>query len=190
MTSTVSLTLSPTRRREFPIEATIAAAKRGDPKAFATLYDTHVGRVYAICLRMAGDPVRAGELVQDVFVRVWERLGSFRGESAFATWLHRLTVNVVLAGHRADRRRRGRVILGEDLAPGGADGPTPKSHPGLLIDLEHAVATLPRLLREVFVLHDVEGVPHGEIAELLSIPVGTCRSHLFQARRRLREVLQ
>jgi RNA polymerase sigma-70 factor (ECF subfamily) len=176
VTTTAFLTLTATRGPELEIEATIAAAKRGDPEAFAAL-------------RMTGDPTRAGELAQDVFVRVWERLGSFRGDSAFATWLHRLAVNVVLASRRAEGRRRARIVPGEDVGPGRSDGPGRPRDPGLLVDLERAVAALPTTLREVFVLHDVEGYPHGEIADLLEIPVGTCRSHLFHARRTLREAL-
>ena len=184
-----SLTLTASPPREHPIESTIAAAQRGDAAAFAALHDRYAGRVHAICLRMAGDPVLAGELVQDVFVRVWERLGSFRGESAFGTWLHRLAVNVVLSRRRAEGRRRARVVPGEELAPSRIDHPGRGRDPGLRLDLERAVSALPTILREVFVLHDVEGFPHGEIAELLRIPVGTCRSHLFRARRTLREAL-
>lgn len=189
MSTTGTLTLTAGRGRELPIESTIAAARRGDSRAFATLHDRYAGRVYAICLRISGDPVRAGELVQDVFVRVWERLDSFGGESAFGTWLHRLAVNVVLSSRRAEGRRRARIVPGEELAPARFDGAGRDPDPGLVIDLERAVARLPEILREVFVLHDVEGFPHGEVADLLAIPVGTCRSHLFRARRNLREAL-
>jgi RNA polymerase sigma-70 factor (ECF subfamily) len=184
-----SLPLTVPLAREVVIDATVMRARDGDPDAFARLYDSHAPRVHAICLRLSGDPARAGELLQDVFVRAWERLGSFRGESAFGTWLHRLTVNVVLQRARGDQRRVRRIALGDDLAPKGIDGPTRALEPGLRLDLEQAVAGLPEVLREVFVLHDVEGFQHGEIAALLNIPIGTSRSHLFRARRLLREVL-
>jgi RNA polymerase sigma-70 factor (ECF subfamily) len=171
------------------IDDTVQRAQRGDADAFGRLYDAHAPRVQAVCLRLSGDPVRAGELLQDVFVHAWQRLGTFRGESAFGTWLHRLAVNVVLQRARGDQRRIRRVVLGDDLSLGGVDGPARSPEPGFRIDLEQAVAGLPEVLRRVFVLHDIEGFPHDEIAALLEIPVGTCRSHLFRARRMLREVL-
>jgi RNA polymerase sigma-70 factor (ECF subfamily) len=184
-----SLLQAATLTREAPIDVTLTRALDGDPEAFAVLYDAHAPRVYAVCLRLSGDPARAGELLQDVFVRVWERLDSFRGESAFGTWLHRLAVNVVLQGARGDHRRVRRVALGDDLTPDGIDGVSRAADPGLRLDLEQAVAALPATLRQVFVLHDAEGFRHEEIASLLGIPIGTSRSHLFRARRLLREVL-
>lgn len=184
-----SLPLPATLAREVVIDATVIRARDGDPDAFARLYDAHAPRIHAVCLRLSGDPARAGELLQDVFVRAWERLDSFRGESAFGTWLHRLAVNVVLQRARGDQRRTRRVALGDDLAPKGIDVPARVAEPGLRLDLEQAVAGLPAVLRQVFVLHDAEGFQHEEIATLLDIPIGTCRSHLFRARRLLREVL-
>ncbi len=129
------------------------------------------------------------DLVQDVFVRAWSQLDSFRGESAFGTWLHRLAVNVVLQQRRADRRRRGRIIGEADLPIGSPPAATRPVDPATRLDLEDALAALPELLRDVFVLHDVEGYRHDEIAKLLGCPVGTSRSHLFRARRLLRERL-
>jgi len=175
--------------REGPIESSLAAARRGDPEAFGALYDAHAGRVHAICLRMSGDPAHAAELVQDVFLKVWEGLPGFRGDSSFTTWLHRVAVNVVLQARRGDRRRRDRVALVEDHPGAAATAATPPTDAALAIDLERAVAALPEVLRTVFVLHDVEGYRHEEIAAVLEIPIGTCRSHLFRARRHLREEL-
>lgn len=175
--------------REGPIESGLAAARQGDPDAFGALYDAHAGRVHALCLRMSGDSVRAAELVQDVFLKVWEGLPGFREESAFTTWLHRIAVNVVLQARRTDRRRQGRVALLEDHPAAAAHAATPPVDGALAIDLERAVAALPELLRTVFLLHDVEGYRHEEIAALLELPTGTCRSHLFRARRHLREEL-
>src|SRR3712207_5395510 len=118
-------------------DSAIARAQRGDVAAFEELYREHAGRVYALCLRMSGDRMRAGELMQDVFVRVWERLASFRGEAHFGSWLHRLAVNVVLATARSERRRDARVTLAEDLAAAERDGQSDRRavDPGLGVDL-------------------------------------------------------
>ena len=166
----------------------IRRAQQGDRTAFEALYRAHAGRVYALCLRLTADRALAEERTQDAFVRAWERLATFRGESAFSSWLHRLTVNEVLLGRRAERRREQRVVTSDDPAalerPGGAD-----PSPGSALDLERAVAALPAGAREVFVLHDVEGYRHEEIAELTGIAVGTSKAQLFRARRLLREAL-
>src|ERR687896_2255794 len=137
-------------------DAALAAA--GDRTAFERLYRRHVDRVYTLCARMAGDRTRAEELTQDVFVRAWEKLHLFRGESSFATWLHRLAVNVVLNERKTEGRRRTRFeeedeehgmdsfigVVGMPLAPGD------------LLDLEKAITRLPPGARRVFTLHDVE----------------------------------
>jgi RNA polymerase sigma-70 factor (ECF subfamily) len=163
----------------------IRLAQAGDAGAFRVLYQSHVGRVYAICLRLAGDRSQAQELTQDVFVQVWRQLGSFRRESAFATWLHRVAVNEVLGRFRA-RSRRLRHESAEDLdqydPPAAPGGPPP-------IDLEQAIARLPAGARQVFVLHDVEGFQHDEIASLAGIAVGTSKAQLHRARRLLKESL-
>lgn len=166
------------------------AARAGDPDAFAALYDAHAGRVHALCLRLAGDPALAAELVQDVFVRTWEQLGSFRGDSSFTTWLHRLAVNVVWQHHRSGGRRRRRVAGEGDLPGVLPDAPARAPDPGLRLDLEHAIGALPDQARMVFVLHDVEGLSHEEVADRLGIAAGTSRAHLFRARRQLREILR
>lgn len=177
--------------------ALIHRAQQGDQAAFAALYREHVGRVYALCLRLTADPARAEELTQDAFVRAWERLASFRGESAFSSWLYRLTVNVVWLDLRTTRRRVARVFTTDDPAtlegPGQSAGEASGKGPGALglsLDLERAVAALPAGAREVFVLHDVEGYRHEEIAELTGIAVGTSKAQLFRARRLLREALR
>ncbi|HEX2682025.1 MAG TPA: sigma-70 family RNA polymerase sigma factor [Candidatus Dormibacteraeota bacterium] len=166
----------------------IQRAQQGDEAAFEALYRAHVGRVYALCLRLTADRREAEEFTQDTFVRVWERLASFRGESAFSSWLHRVTVNVVFLGLRASRRRAKRVVTTDDPATlerlGDAAAPA-----GGRLDLERAVQALPPGSREVFVLHDVEGYRHEEIAALLGVAVGTSKAQLFRARRLLREAL-
>lgn len=166
----------------------IQRAQQGDQAAFEQLYRAHVGRVYALCLRLTADRARAQELTQDAFVRVWERLASFRGESAFSSWLYRLTVNVVFLSQRAGRRRALRVFTTDDLETWERPVDAQSTAAGQL-DLERAIATLPPGAREVFVLHDVEGYRHHEIAQLTGIAVGTSKAQLFRARRLLREAL-
>jgi len=165
---------------------TIQRAQAGDATAFRALYDAHAGRVYALCLRLAGDRQQAEEHVQDVFVRAWERLESFRGESAFSTWLHRLAVNEVLQARRAAGRRAARVELADD---GGASREAGQRPAAPSSDLGQAIARLPEGARTVFVLHDVEGYQHDEIAQMTGIAVGTSKAQLFRARRLLREAL-
>ncbi|HEY6090932.1 MAG TPA: RNA polymerase sigma factor [Gemmatimonadales bacterium] len=169
-------------------ENLIARAQAGDQGAFRDLYRLHVGRVYALCIRLTGDARDAEERTQDVFVRLWDKLGSFRGESAFSSWLHRLAVNVVFNERRTTVRRERRVMPAAEPATlerhrgGGTEG--------LSIDLERAIAELPDGAREVFVLFDVEGYGHAEIAELTGIAQGTSKAQLFRARRLLREKLE
>jgi RNA polymerase sigma-70 factor (ECF subfamily) len=164
----------------------VARAQAGDQQAFRDLYQEHVGRVYALCLRLTADAVAAEERTQDVFVRLWDKLRTFRGESAFSSWLHRLTVNVVLNERRTSGRRAQRVAVVANPEGVGEDG----SLAGLGLDLERAIARLPEGAREVFVLYDIEGYGHAEIAELVGIAVGTSKAQLFRARRLLREMLE
>jgi len=171
------------------VTETVRRAQQGDVAAFERLYRENVDRIYALCLRMTGDGVRAQELAQDVFVRAWEKLGGFEGKSAFSTWLHRLAVNVVLGSRRAEGIRVGKVFGTDDLE--AYETPPPRSRdPGDSLDLERAIAQLPPGARTVFVLHDVEGYKHEEIAELHGIAVGTCKAQLHRARRLLREALE
>jgi RNA polymerase sigma-70 factor (ECF subfamily) len=176
-----------------PRDPTVSRAQHGDVEAFGKLYRDHAGRVFALCVRMSGDRVRAQELMQDVFVRAWERLGSFRGDASFGSWLHRLAVNVVLTTARTDRRREARVALVEDLAVtetrAGGSSAVMTADPGTAIDLEQAIAALPPGARSAFVLHDVEGFSHAEIAELTGLAEGTIRAQLHRARKLLMEAL-
>ena len=160
----------------------VALAASGDARAFERLYRAHSARVHSLVRRMLGDD-DADEVTQDVFVRVWQKLGTFRGESAFSTWLHRLAVNVVLA-RRAElgtRRRR----FHDDDAPLELVSARPRS-PESVMDFEQALARLPEGARQVFVLHDVEGYRHEEIAEMLGLATGTSKSQLHRARMALR----
>jgi RNA polymerase sigma-70 factor (ECF subfamily) len=136
---------------------------------------------------MAG-PEAADELTQDVFVRVWQKLGTFRGESAFGTWLHRLAVNVIIERFRTLGTTRDRFL--PDGEPVLEATPAPlRARPDLAMDLDAAIAILPGGAREIFVLHDVEGYRHEEIAGLLGISSGTSKSQLHRARHTLRSLL-
>jgi RNA polymerase sigma-70 factor (ECF subfamily) len=174
------------RRMQTVSDLVVRRAQAGDQEAFGDLYRAHAGRVYALCLRLEADAARAEELTQDVFVRAWERLGSYRGESAFGTWLFRLAVNVVLGDRRSAWRRSKRLLVTDD--PGAYERPSDLSH-GPNLDLEQAIASLPPGARTVFVLHDVEGYTHDEIAGISGIAEGTSKAQLFRARRLLREAL-
>lgn len=167
---------------------TVRRAQRGGRAAFEQIYREHVRRVYALCLRTCGDASRAEELTQDVFVHTWEVIESFRGKSAFSSWLHRLTVNVVLSDFRSEKRRTSRVMGTDDLEP--FDRTDDAVELGGVIDLEDAISRLPPQARLIFVLHDIEGYRHEEIAELLGVAIGTSKAQLHRARKLLREVLE
>ncbi|MEP6857313.1 MAG: sigma-70 family RNA polymerase sigma factor [Gemmatimonadales bacterium] len=167
----------------------IRRAQAGDVDAFELLYREHAGRIFALCLRLqAGDSADATELMQDVFIKAWRRISTFRGDCAFTSWLHRMTVNTMLENARSDRRRIARVLPMDDtsLLPGAARS----SGVELRMDMENAIASLPKGARLAFVLHDVEGYQHQEIAEQLSVSVGTIKAQLHRARRLLRERLE
>lgn len=168
----------------------IRAAQRGDSAAFERVYRAHVGRVHALALRLTGDRERAEQLVQDAFVRAWRKLETYRGESAFGTWLHRLTVNVFLLDARA--RRRDLFREGAELSPDeGEDTRSVRaSDHADRIDLERAVARLPEGARVAFVLHDIQGYSHQEIADMSGVAASTIRVQLLRARRRLMQELE
>ena len=166
----------------------IARAKSGNERAFEDLYRIHVGRVYAVCLRILGDHYRAEEVTQQVFIRSWIKLASFRGEGSFGSWLHRLAVNAALNELKASALMQIQYSSLEDL-------PTESSYQGsfseeMQMDLEKAVAALPTGARVVFVLHEIEGFNHKDIATKLGLANGTCKAQLFRARKLLREALK
>lgn len=169
--------------------APATAAEEGRSAQLERLYRDHADRIHGLCLRMSGDDVRAAELTQDVFVRAWEQLDRLRADSDAGAWLWRLATNVVLNAMRSERRRLARVA--------------PVAEPGLLeraelgtplpvrrLSLDAAIARLPDRAREVFVLHDVEGFAHTEVAEMLGVAEGTVRAHLHRARTSMREMLR
>jgi len=181
--------LSTKREDEAAALDSIRRAQAGDVDAFELLYREHAGRVFALCLRLqAGNSADATELMQDVFIKAWRRLATFRGDCAFSSWLHRMAVNTMLENARSNRRRLARVLPMDDtsLLPGAARS----SGVELKMDMEDAIASLPKGARLAFVLHDVEGFQHQEIAEQLSVSVGTVKAQLHRARRLLRERLE
>jgi RNA polymerase sigma-70 factor, ECF subfamily len=174
----------------------IQRASKGDPIAFECLYRSHCKRVYAICLRMVGNSTDAEDLTQEAFLLLFRKLHTFRGESAFSTWLHRLAVNTVLMHLR--RRSLPAVSMEGDFAADGETTPTSVdiATSDLLlegsidrINLGRCIAQLPVGSREIFVLHDIQGYQHNEIAEMLGRSEGVSKSQLHRARKRLRELL-
>lgn len=169
-------------------EELVRRAQAGDAEAFDELYEQNVDRVFAVCLRMVASVPRAEELTQDTFVRAWQKLASFRGESAFSSWLHRLAVNVVLEDGRREQRREAHVMMVDD--PARYDRAVGEASPEIRLDLERAIAALPRGARTILVLFDIEGYRQDEIGAMLGIAVGTVKAQLHRARRLLRESLE
>jgi len=165
--------------------ADAAAAARGDTRAFERIYARHVARIHSLARRMIG-PEEADDATQEVFVRAWTKIASFRGDAAFGTWLHRLAINVLLGRRASLATHRGRFIEADAAFTTVAARP-PSTE--LRMDFETAVERLPSGARQVLVLHDVEGYKHEEIADMLGISIGTSKSQLHRARMALREHL-
>jgi RNA polymerase sigma-70 factor (ECF subfamily) len=174
-------------------DASIANALAGDRMSgFEQLYRRYYRRVYSICLRMCGNVAEAEDLTQEVFIQLHRKLGSFRGESAFTTWLHRLTVNQVLM-HFRKRSVRSELTTEDGEMPDSIDPDTLNPEAMPIVDriaLENAIAQLPPGYRAVFVLHDIEGYEHEEIAKILGCSAGTSKSQLHKARFKLRRLLK
>ncbi|MFQ5704323.1 MAG: RNA polymerase sigma factor [Gemmatimonadales bacterium] len=166
----------------------VRQVQAGDAAAFERIYEIHVRRIYALCLRMLADATLADELTQDIFVRAWEAVGSFKFQSAFGTWLHRLSVNVVLGYLRSEKNRLNRIIpVGDELDT--YLGEVRHAMPETKIDVERAIAGLPQGAKEVLILHDIQGYRYREIAEMIGTAEGTIKSQLNRARRLVREAL-
>jgi len=174
----------------------LARVKRGDAQAFEYLYHLHKSRVYSLCLRMVGNPAEAADLTQEAFLQLFRKVQTFRGESAFSTWLYRLVVNVVLMHLR--KKGLPTVSLEETTEAEGEEEPRREIGAADLrlvgsidrVMLEAALEKLPPGYRLVFVLHDIEGYEHNEIAEMLDCSIGNSKSQLHKARLRLRELLR
>jgi RNA polymerase sigma-70 factor (ECF subfamily) len=159
----------------------VAAAAAGSSVAFESLYRRHVPRVYALCLRMTGQPATAEDCVQEAFVQAWRNLSRFETRSAFGTWLHRIAVNTVLQQHRRHRESLGAVDSAEREVADVLDDAT-TADPGLARDLESALSSLPRGARQALVLVGIYGHTHEEAADMLGIAVGTCKAQVHRAR--------
>lgn len=166
----------------------IRRARSGDGAAFDGLYALSAGRVFALLLRLCADREKAERLTQDTFVHAWQRLSTFRGQSRFTSWLHRIAVNLMLMDARAESRREARVMTVADeilhIAPGRDTDLDDR------MDIERAIALLPRGARAALVLHDIEGYTHDQIAEMTGVSPGTVRSQVHRARRLLQERLK
>lgn len=191
ITNTLIMTATAERTQPASDLELARAAAAGDTSAFESLYNQHHRRVYSLCVRMLGHTSQAEDLTQEVFLQVHRKLGSFRGDSAFTTWLHRLTVNQVLMHFR----KRG-VKLEHTSEEGDftniIETPIQSTRRISMVErlaLERAISELPPGYRTVFVLHDVEGYEHEEISGLLKVSIGTSKSQLHKARMRLRELL-
>jgi RNA polymerase sigma-70 factor (ECF subfamily) len=170
------------------LEHWVARAREGDSAAYERVYRACASRVHALCLRMSGNQQQAEELTQDVFVRAWQRLASFRGESQFTTWLHRLAVNLVLQERRARARRQSRELSEPDIEAYAHAAVA--AMPGTKVDLERAIAALPEGARKVLVLRDVQGYRYQEIAGLTGVSLGTVKAQIHRARALIREALE
>jgi len=175
----------------------IRAVCNGDSGAFEHLYKLHGRRVYSLCLRLTGDPAEAEDLTQEAFLQMFRKIHTFRGEARFSTWLYRLTVNVVLA--RLRKKRYPEISLDATVEPGEGDSKPLMELGGIdlrlsavldHVNLSQAIQQLPDGYKQMFILHDVEGYDHREIAKVLGCSVGNSKSQLFKARVRLRKLLQ
>jgi RNA polymerase sigma-70 factor (ECF subfamily) len=175
----------------------VRLAQHGDAAAFERIYRLHSRKVYSLCLRMVGDPTEAEDLTQDVFLQLFRKIDTFRGESAFSTWLHRMSVNIVLMRFR--KKPIAQVPLDtisnpeEEFSARSKELGVPDLHLNGVIDrltLQAAIDELPAGYKAMFILHDIQGYNHGEIAEIFGCSVGNSKSQVHKARMRLRELLQ
>ena len=180
--------VTPGRASDF---ALAQRAAQGDIEAFEELFRLHRRLVYGLCLRMTQNVAEAEDVTQEVFVLLFRKIGGFRGEASFTTWLHRLTVNQVLMRFRKNKSRREDALEDEDLQPHESFRPSSPKAAQLIdrITLESAIARLPPGYRAAFILHDIEGYEHEEVARILGCAVGTSKSQLHKARTKLRKML-
>jgi len=166
--------------------AWIRQAQRSDARAFEALYRLHIDKVYGLCLRMTGNVSEAEDCAQEAFIQAWNKLEKFRGDSAFATWLHRIAVNTVLGRIRKSKREQDRIEAVAQTAP----APLSTGDTGELRDLSEAIDRLPQGARHVFLLHAVYGYSHDEAGSMLGIAAGTSKAQLHRARRLLAQQLE
>jgi len=179
------------------LRETVRLAQKGDAAALETIYQLHSRRVYALCLRMLGDPTEAEDLAQEAFLQLFRKIHTFRGESAFSSWLHRLTANVVLMSFR---RKKAVTTSLDEMTRIDDESEVPRHEVGSAdlrlagvfdrINLQTAIDQLPEGYRTMFILHDVHGYEHNEIAQIFGCSIGNSKSQLHKARKRLRELLR
>ena len=179
------------------LDPTIVRAQQGDASAFESLYRQHSRRVYGLCLRMVSDPFEAEDLAQEAFLQLFRKIHTFRGESAFSSWLHRLTANVVLMSFR---KKKAHLTSLDEMTRVNDDDSGQKLEIGEVdvrltgmfdrVNLQSAIDSLPEGYKRMFLLHDLHGYEHNEIAEILACSVGNSKSQVHKARKRLREVLR
>ena len=167
----------------------VARCRAGDVEAFETIYNQHAARIYTLACRMAGSPQDGEDLLQEIFLQAHRKLASFKGDSSLGTWLYRLALNHCLDYVRSRRAKMSRLTDTLD-AEGAMEPVAARETPIARVDLERALQQLPEGCREAFVLHDVEGFDHKEVAKLLGIAEGTSKSQVFKARSRLRGLLK
>jgi RNA polymerase sigma-70 factor, ECF subfamily len=184
----VATLIRKTQQVDCDTEELVARARAGDERAFENIYRAYSARVFSLCLRILADCMHAEELTQRIFFRAWMNLNSFRGESKFTTWLYRIAMNEALNALKSFKAEATRKQLTETdlrtwISPSSSYG-------NLRIDIERAIAGLPQQARAAFVLHDIEGFTHEEIADAMGLAVGTSKAQLFRARKLLREALE
>jgi len=167
----------------------VGRCRAGDVEAFETIYNQHAARIYTLACRMAGSPQDGEDLLQEIFLQAHRKLASFKGDSSLGTWLYRLALNHCLDYVRSRRAKMSRLTDTLD-AEGAMEPVAARETPIARVDLERALQQLPEGCREAFVLHDVEGFDHKEVAKLLGIAEGTSKSQVFKARSRLRGLLK
>ena len=172
----------------------VKRAQKGDEEAFAALFENHKRRVYSLCLQMTGDPANADDLTQDAFIQVFRKLSTFRGDAAFSTWLYRISVNTVLMSLRKRTLRTSSLDETANTETVSAPREYGRNDPRLMLTvdrivLDQAVRDLPAGYRKIFILHDVQGYGHGEIARLLHCSTGNSKSQLHKARLKIRDYL-
>ena len=167
----------------------VARCRAGDMDAFETLYNQHSARIYSLASRMAGSPDEGEDLLQEIFLQAYRKLGSFKGDSSIGTWLYRLALNHCLDFVRSRRAKMSKITDTLD-ADDAVEPSAPRETPVARLDLERAIERLPQGCREAFVLHDVEGFDHKQVADMLGIAEGTSKSQVFKARHRLRVFLK
>ena len=181
--------ISPSKEADVSDAELVALCQAGDQEAFATLYQRHAPRLYTLASRMAGSVGEGEDLLQEIFLQAFRKLGSFKGDSAVGTWLYRLAINHCLDFVRSRQAKNAKLTGTLDDDESLFEPAAPRETPIARIDLERAIAELPDGCRAAFILHDIEGFDHGEVGRILGVAAGTSKSQVFKARMKLRTML-